>query len=99
MHKVWFLRKNCALLNCDLESTFIDIVKLKNLCAIISFPVDITVYHRGCHGDLNETFFVGNVDERSKKLVKTTHECLSLAIDEGVKAFTYFSFTLRFSVI
>lgn len=27
-------------------------------------------------------FFVGNVDERSKKLVKTTHECLSLAIDE-----------------
>ncbi|XP_011451905.4 methionine aminopeptidase 1 [Magallana gigas] len=44
--------------------------------------VDITVYHRGCHGDLNETFFVGNVDERSKKLVKTTHECLSLAIDE-----------------
>uniref|UniRef100_A0A1I7ZB25 Methionine aminopeptidase n=1 Tax=Steinernema glaseri TaxID=37863 RepID=A0A1I7ZB25_9BILA len=43
--------------------------------------VDVTVYHRGFHGDLNETFFVGdNVDDMSKKLVKTTYECLNEAI-------------------
>ncbi|KAL5019365.1 hypothetical protein ScPMuIL_005087 [Solemya velum] len=44
--------------------------------------IDITVYHKGFHGDLNETFFVGNIDEKSKKLVTTTYECLSQAIDE-----------------
>ncbi|KAK2192267.1 hypothetical protein NP493_35g02008 [Ridgeia piscesae] len=43
--------------------------------------VDITTYHRGFHGDLNETFFVGDVDEKSKKLVRVTHECLAKAID------------------
>ena len=42
--------------------------------------VDITVYHRGFHGDLNETFFVGNVGEKHKDLVKVTHECLMKAI-------------------
>jgi methionyl aminopeptidase len=50
--------------------------------------VDITVYHRGFHGDLNETFFVGNVAEKDKNLVKVTHESLMLAIGEvkpGVK--------------
>ncbi|XP_069125180.1 methionine aminopeptidase 1-like [Argopecten irradians] len=44
--------------------------------------IDITTFYRGFHGDLNETFFVGNVDEGSKKLVKTTYECLKFAIDE-----------------
>ena len=47
------------------------------------FPVDITTYHRGFHGDLNETFFVGDVDEKSKKLVRVTHECLAKAINLG----------------
>lgn len=46
-------------------------------------PVDITVYHNGFHGDLNETFFVGDVDEEAKKLVQTTYECLMQAIDSG----------------
>ena len=45
--------------------------------------VDITTYHGDYHGDLNETFFVGNVDDRSKQLVKVTHECLQHAIDLG----------------
>ncbi len=45
--------------------------------------VDITVCHRGFHGDLNETFFVGNVDEESKKLVRVTYECLDQAIEQG----------------
>lgn len=43
--------------------------------------VDITVYHNGFHGDLNETFFVGNISDQHKKLVKVTYECLSKAID------------------
>ncbi|XP_014229744.1 methionine aminopeptidase 1 [Trichogramma pretiosum] len=42
--------------------------------------VDVTVYHRGFHGDLNETFFVGNVKPEIKKLVEVTYECLSKAI-------------------
>ncbi|CAH0552512.1 unnamed protein product [Brassicogethes aeneus] len=43
--------------------------------------VDITVYHNGFHGDLNETFFVGKVAEKHKDLVKVTHECLMKAIE------------------
>ena len=43
--------------------------------------VDITLYHNGCHGDLNEMFFVGDVDEGAQKLVQTTCECLMQAID------------------
>jgi len=43
--------------------------------------IDITVYHRGYHGDLNETLFVGNVSDEAKKLVHVTWECLEKAID------------------
>lgn len=43
--------------------------------------VDVTVYHRGFHGDLNETFFVGNVSEKHKNLVKVTYESLQKAIE------------------
>lgn len=45
--------------------------------------MDITVYHGGFHGDLNETFFVGNVSNEAKNLVNVTHECLMQAIDLG----------------
>lgn len=41
------------------------------------------MYHNGFHGDLNETFFVGEVEEGAKKLVQTTYECLMQAIDSG----------------
>ncbi|XP_052262466.1 methionine aminopeptidase 1-like isoform X2 [Dreissena polymorpha] len=44
--------------------------------------VDISVYHKGFHGDLNETFYVGNVDEKYKQLVRNSWECLDLAIKE-----------------
>lgn len=47
------------------------------------FAVDITLYRNGYHGDLNETFFVGDVDEGARKLVQTTYECLMQAIDAG----------------
>lgn len=43
--------------------------------------VDVTVYHRGFHGDLNETLFIGEVDENSKKLTQVTHEALMKAIE------------------
>merc|ERR1712137_252950 len=42
--------------------------------------IDITLYHNGFHGDLNATYFVGNVDEESKKLVRVARECLDKAI-------------------
>ncbi|KAF2315377.1 hypothetical protein GH714_039063 [Hevea brasiliensis] len=42
--------------------------------------VDVTVYYKGVHGDLNETYFVGNVDEASLQLVQCTYECLEKAI-------------------
>ncbi|XP_071440374.1 methionine aminopeptidase 1 [Hetaerina americana] len=42
--------------------------------------VDITVYHRGYHGDLNETFLIGDVKPTAKKLVQVTWECLDKSI-------------------
>eukprot|EP00884_Botryococcus_braunii_P001642 jgi/Botrbrau1/11479/Bobra.0360s0006.1 len=42
--------------------------------------VDVTAYLDGYHGDLNETYVVGNVDPVSKSLLKTTAEALDLAI-------------------
>ena len=41
--------------------------------------VDVSAYYGGFHGDLNETFVVGEVDEASKKLIKETHEVRLLA--------------------
>lgn len=43
--------------------------------------IDVTVFHHGFHGDLNETFFVGNVSEQHKKLVQVTYDSLMRAID------------------
>ena len=48
------------------------------------------MYYKGYHGDLNETFFVGNVDEKYKKLVKVTWECLDNAIKEGESCLSVF---------
>jgi methionyl aminopeptidase len=43
--------------------------------------LDVTTFNRGgYHGDLNETFCVGNVDEDGKRLVKTAFECLQTAL-------------------
>lgn len=51
--------------------------------------VDVTVYHRGFHGDLNETFLVGTaVSEQKRKLIQCTYECIQHAIaivQPGVK--------------
>ncbi|VVC29581.1 Hypothetical protein CINCED_3A003793 [Cinara cedri] len=45
--------------------------------------VDVTVCHRGYHGDLNETFFIGNVSKVANKLVNVTWECLEKSINAG----------------
>ena len=36
--------------------------------------VDVTAYYKGYHGDLNETYVVGQVDDASKKLIKAAHD-------------------------
>ena len=50
--------------------------------------IDVTVYHRGYHGDLNETLFVGRPSDKARTLVRNTWECLDKSIAEvkpGVK--------------
>mmetsp|Transcript_37680 Transcript_37680/g.56372 ORF Transcript_37680/g.56372 Transcript_37680/m.56372 type:complete len:418 (+) Transcript_37680:1791-3044(+) len=43
--------------------------------------IDVTVYNKGgYHGDLNETFLVGNVGEDGERVVKTAFDCLSNAL-------------------
>lgn len=42
--------------------------------------VDVTVYYKGYHADLNETFMVGSVDMHSIKLVECAYKCLAAAI-------------------
>jgi methionyl aminopeptidase len=46
--------------------------------------IDVTVYHKGFHGDLSETLIVGEPSEQHKKLVQVTWECLQKGI-EAVK--------------
>ena len=41
----------------------------------------MSTYFNGCHGDLNETFMVGNVDAAGRNLVKTAYMALSNALD------------------
>ncbi|GBO25987.1 Methionine aminopeptidase 1D, mitochondrial, partial [Araneus ventricosus] len=38
------------------------------------------VYYKGFHGDCASTYFVGNVDEKAKKLVEVSALCLHEAI-------------------
>jgi len=38
--------------------------------------IDVTVYLNGFHGDTSKTFFCGEVDEATKRLVKVTEECM-----------------------
>lgn len=43
--------------------------------------IDVTVYYDGHHGDLNETYFVGEVDAATKHLVQTSYESLFKGIE------------------
>ncbi|KAH8829157.1 peptidase M24, structural domain-containing protein [Flagelloscypha sp. PMI_526] len=51
--------------------------KLKNGDII---NIDVTLYHEGYHGDVNATYPVGEIDEASKKLLRTSRESLDAAI-------------------
>lgn len=42
--------------------------------------IDVTVCHEGFHSDLNETFFVGAVDERGRALVRCAYDALAAAV-------------------
>ncbi|XP_039613559.1 methionine aminopeptidase 1D, mitochondrial isoform X1 [Polypterus senegalus] len=42
--------------------------------------IDVTVYFNGYHGDTSETFLVGNVDERGRRLVEVAKRCRNEAI-------------------
>lgn len=44
--------------------------------------VDVTVFYRGFHGDVSETFLVGDVDEAGRHLVAVARRCR----DEAIKA-------------
>src|SRR5206468_12541513 len=43
--------------------------------------LDVTIYLDGVHGDTNATFFVGEVDDESRRLVEVTRECLVKGIE------------------
>ncbi|PVU92108.1 hypothetical protein BB559_003841 [Furculomyces boomerangus] len=56
-----------------------DQTKLKNGDIV---NIDVTLYHNGYHGDLNETYIIGETDSAGLKLVQTTKKCLELAIEK-----------------
>lgn len=46
--------------------------------------IDVTLYHGGFHGDLNETYYIGDkalADSDSVRVVETARECLDQAIE------------------
>jgi methionyl aminopeptidase len=51
---------------------------------------DVTIFVHGVHGDHNETFLVGDVDERGRELVQVTNESMWKGIEAvrpGVRVF------------
>ena len=42
--------------------------------------IDVTVYLNGYHGDLNETYLVGDVDDDARRLVEGSYQCTHRAI-------------------
>ncbi|MBC76501.1 MAG: type I methionyl aminopeptidase [Halobacteriovoraceae bacterium] len=42
--------------------------------------IDVTTFYKKFHGDTNRTFYIGNVSEEKKKLVRTTYECMMAGI-------------------
>ncbi len=43
--------------------------------------LDVTLFKEGVHGDTNATFFVGEVDDLSRRLTVVTRDCLLRGID------------------
>jgi methionyl aminopeptidase len=46
--------------------------------------LDVTCFVKGVHGDTNATFFVGNVSDENKLLVKVAEECMWKGIEAVV---------------
>jgi hypothetical protein len=63
----------------NLVSLVIIIIYAVMMCCIC-YNLKIVFMYKG---DLNETYFVGNVDESSLHLVRSTYECLEKAISIG----------------
>ena len=42
--------------------------------------IDVTAYHGGVHGDLNQTFAVGEVDQQARDLMEATRRALEVGI-------------------
>lgn len=51
--------------------------------------LDVSIYHKGFHSDLNETFFIGQCDEASLNLVHTAYNAL-LAASEMIRPGTFY---------
>lgn len=51
-------------------------------CSDYFFVVCFQVYYDGVHGDLCETFLVGNVDDGGRRLVDISRKCLDSAINQ-----------------
>jgi methionyl aminopeptidase len=51
------------------------------LCDGDIVTIDVTAYWGGVHGDLNQTFAVGEVDQHSKDLMEATRRALQAGID------------------
>ncbi len=43
--------------------------------------IDVTLYYDGFHGDLNETYCVGKVDDKSLALINCSRTCLERALE------------------
>ena len=46
--------------------------------------IDVTLYHKGFHGDINETYYVGDkalANPDAVRVVETSRECLDQSID------------------
>jgi methionyl aminopeptidase len=43
--------------------------------------IDVSLYHEGFHGDLNETYYVGTPSPESIRVVETARDCLDAAIE------------------
>ncbi|PVU94674.1 hypothetical protein BB561_002356 [Smittium simulii] len=73
-----FPKSVCTSINEVICHGIPDKTKLKNGDLV---NLDVTLYYNGFHGDLNETYIVGDsTDETGTKLVQVTKECLEKAI-------------------
>ena len=50
------------------------------VCSMLALALAAYNFSIGFHGDLNETYPVGRIDDESKRLLRTTRQCLDEAI-------------------